>query len=291
MTGILAAWAWAVAAYLRVTAGALPTRAAPPGAAARRRAPAPGAGWSVTARSVKLLGWDPGRLRVLAGVTAALVGLGWALVVQNLPAGLFMGIIGWQLPGFAAEVAAGRQLDLLQRQVSVFVGTVNDSLHTQGATAEDALLAAARGVRGGPLAPIAAAYLRRTEAGVPFADRLRLLGQEVDLPSFRFFVDLMQVRERTGVEHMARAFDTLDEQFREDERTQATVRGELSLYLGILVVSLAVDLAVFPAYRAFSPNWPLIRAHLGFLISLAALVGAVVFSGVRRFARARVTAG
>lgn len=286
MMGILAALAFAVAAWLAATRDPLPVREA---SSPRRRArPRAEAAWSVTLRSYRILGWDPHRMQVWSGLAAAGVGLGWALLVQNLPAGIFCGIIGWQLPGFVAELAAARALDQLQRQLSVFVGTVNDALHAQGATAEAALLAAARGVHGGPLGPIAAAYLRRAEAGVPFADRLRLLGQEVDWPRFQFFVDLMQVRERTGVEQMARAFDTLDEQFREDERTQATVRGELSLYLGILVVGLAVDLAVFPAYRAFSPNWALIRAHLGFLISLAALAGAVVFSGVRRFARARV---
>jgi Flp pilus assembly protein TadB len=288
MTGLLAALAFAVAAWLAATRDPLPARVEP---AATRRAQRPAEpAWSVTLRSYRILGWDPRRMRAWSAVSAVGVGLGWALLVQNLPAGIFCGVIGWQLPGFVAELAAARALDQLQRQLSVFVGTVNDALHAQGATAEAALLAAARGVRGGPLGPIAAAYLRRTEAGVPFADRLRLLAQEVDWPRFRFFVDLMQVRERSGVEHMARAFDTLDEQFREDERTQATVRGELSLYLGILVVGLAIDLAVFPAYRAFSPNWPIIRTHLGFLISLAALAGAVVFSGVRRFARARVAA-
>ncbi len=290
MIAFVAALALGVAAYLWATRNTLPSRLErakprPQAASVQRTA---SKGWSVTERSCKVLGMPLARLRIYSWLAALVVGMLWWLAVQNLPAGVFMGAIGFQLPGFWIELRAAKALDQLQRQMSVFVGTVNDALHGRGATAEDAMLAAARTVHGGPMAPIAQTYLQRTEAGVAFEDRVRLLGREVDLPSFHFFTDLMQLRERTGVERMAKAFDLMDEKFRDDERMQASVRGELSIYMGMLLGSLAVNVVVFPVTRLTSSGWPLIAAHLGILISLSALGSVVVFSGVRRFARARV---
>ena len=151
------------------------------------------------------------------------------------------------------------------------------------------MLSAALAVTTGPLQPIAKVYLQQTEAGVAFADRVRMLGAEVDLPSFNFFAELMQLRENTGVERMAKAFDLMDEKFREDERIQAAVRGELGMYMSLLIVTLLINVAVFPLTRVLSTDWPVIHAGLGFLVTGSALGSAVVFSGVRRFARARVS--
>lgn len=290
--GLAAGIAFAAATYLWTTRRSLPRRPgpSPAAAAAPRRRPKP-TGWSITLRSLKVLDWPVGRFRVVSWAAAGGVGLLWAVVVQNVVAGAVMGIIGYQLPGLIAEMRASKTLDLLQRQVSVFVGTVNDALHARGATAEEALVTAAREIRSGPLYPMAHAYLRRTDAYVAFADRVRLLAQEVDLPSFSFFADLMVLRETTGVERMAMAFDLMDEKFRADERMQATVRGELSLYLWMLLVELGLILGVYPAFRVFSSHWALIHTRLGVFIVLAAVAGVVLFTGVRGFARSRVMAG
>jgi len=284
---LLAAGCFAGVVYAALVGPPLPGVARARKPARRARTPRP-ALWSVTRRSYAVLGWDPARMRMASVLAAVVVGLGWALLVQNLPAGVLMGWIGWQLPGFAAELAASRHLDLLQRQLSVFVGAVHDALMARGATPEDALIQACRGVHGGPLAPMALAFLQRTDANVSLPDRLRFLGDEVDLPHFRLFTDLMLLREETGAAQMAQAFRTLDDQLRDDEHLQSAVRGELGLYMLLLVFGLLADVVVFPAYRILSAHWPLVRAHLSFLITFAALGAAIVFSGVRRFARARV---
>ncbi len=288
---VIAALSFAIATYLWIVGSVLPQRfTLTPTVAAHKktRTVQKPQGWSITRRSLNVLNMSQTKFKIISWISAGVVGFGWILIVENIPAGLIMAILGYQLPGLIVEMFATKQLDLLQRQVSIFVGTVNDALHGQGATPEDALLIAARSVQSGPLLPIAEAYLRRTEAHISFNERGRLMAELIDLPSFNFFVELMRLRESTGAEKMARAFESLDEKMQDDERIQTMIHGELSMYMMILVLGLLVDMAIFPIYRISSANWLAIKTHLGILISLTAVSSVIVFSGIRKFARARV---
>jgi Flp pilus assembly protein TadB len=292
VTGVVAAALMALAAFLWATRDALPawTWRRREGRARERRAGGK-AEWNVTVRSCRILGIPPSRLRLYSALSAVAVAGLWALLVENLAAGLVMAAVGWQLPGMWVEMRASGTLDQLQRQVSTFVSAVNDALHGRSATAEEAMATACQAVASGPLKPAADQFLRRTEAGVPFPERLSLFADEVDMPGVSFFADLMTLRDATGVERMARAFDLLDEKFREDERLVAQIRGEFLVYSGILVLAAGFNLVVYPGYRVLDPSaWPLIAGHLGVLEFGNAVGSAVVLTGVRRFLRARVNA-
>jgi type II secretory pathway component PulF len=178
----------------------------------------------------------------------------------------------------------------LQRQISVFVGAVHDHLHARGATVEDALVAAAEAVGPGPMTPALDQYRRAVEAGWPLRERLAALDRAVNWPSLRFFLALLALRDETGTRSMAQAFDSLQEKLQDDERIQALIRGELSVHLLVLGISLALVVGIWPYYRLMSPNWPLYHQHLSLLVTLAGFAAAVVFHGVHRFTRAQLAA-
>ena len=290
---LLAAIVLALAAYWWMTSQALPERQVVEGAGrgkrpAVRRNPQ---GWNITVRSCKVLGISMVRVQMFSWISAVAIGVAWAILVKAPLAGLVMGYAGYQFPGMYVELRASGVLDLLQRQVSIFVSSVNDALHMNGKTAEDAMATACEAVRNGPLEPATRKFLQMTDAGVGFSDRVHLLGNEVDLPAFSFFADLMQIREQTGVQQMSRAFQILDEKFQDDERIITSIRGEIGTYAAILFGAMLLNFLVFPAYRFLDPTeWPIIAAHLGVLIVANTIATVAVLMGVRHFLRARVVA-
>ena len=288
MWALLAAVSLGLATYLGVTASLLPSRAAPlPKARALRRVRP--AVWSVTDRARQLLGWSVRRLRLTQAVSTAVVGLGMALLVQDPLVALPYGWIGYQLPGLYLALRASRDLARLQRQIALFVGAVHDHLHARGATVEDALMAATDAVGQGPLHAAMMQYRQHVDTGWPMAERLAALDRTVNWPSLRFFLSLLALRDETGATGMAHAFDSLQDKLQDDERIQATIRGELSMYLMVLLVSFALVVGVFPYYRLTSPNWPLYHAHLSILVTVAGFTGAFVFHGIARFTQAQVS--
>jgi len=155
---------------------------------------------------------------------------------------------------------------------------------------EDALWAATDAVGPGPLAAALDQYRRHVEAGWSLPERLAALDRTVQWPSLSFFLSLLALRDETGTASMAQAFDSLQEKLQDDERIQATIRGELTLNMTVLLLSFALVVGIWPYYRLVSPNWPLYHAHLAILTTLSGFVAAVIFQGIHRFTRAQVAA-
>lgn len=284
----LSALCWAVAVYLwslRQLPPPVNTAASTQKRAERVRA------WSVTRRSAQIMGWSERTFRLASALSAVLMGALWWLVVQNSVAALLMVAIGWQLPGFWVEWRASKQFSRMQRQIALFVSTVHDQLHGRGATVEDAMMAGVQSITEDPLRPAMQRWLILAQSNVPFIDRLTQLERQIDLPMFSFFTTLIQIKNSTGIQSMARAFDVLTDKLQEDERMQAMVQGELSLYRMIVVGGFLLDVAIFPGFRLLSPHWTIIHAHLGIFIDLAALGSVIVFTGLRHFTQAGVALG
>lgn len=285
MLGLIGSMLLAVAVYGIITRDGLPSRVS---LDARKQRPGKPKPWSVTLRACDVLGWSPTRLRAWSWASALAAGMGWAVLLQDPLAGLPVGWIGYQLPGFVLELRASQILALLQRQIGLLIGTVHDHLHARGATVEDALWAASLAIAEGPLAHAMAQYRRQVETNVSLHDRLTALERGINWPTVAFFFSLLRLRDETGTAAMAHAFESLTEKLQDDERIQQTVRGELSMYLSVLLVSWAATMAIFPYDRLTSATWPAFHHHLGILVTLAAFGSAIVFHGVRKFARMEV---
>ena len=287
MLGLIGSALLALAVYGLITRNLLPARVSPDGHPLRSGSGKPRT-WSVTFRACEVLGWSPRRLRTWSWVSALAAGIGWAVLLQDPLAGLAVGWIGYQLPGFLLELRAAQTLSVLQRQIGMFIGTVHDHLHARGATVEDALWAASLAISEGPLAPAMAQYRRQADTHVSLHDRLTALERGINWPTVAFFFSLLRLRDETGTAAMAHAFESLTEKLQDDERIQQTVRGELSMYLSILLIAWTATMAIFPYDRLTSATWPAFDHHLGVLVTVAALGSAVVFHGVRKFARMQV---
>lgn len=284
---VLAACCLALATYWAMTQHVLPTRRPPreasnPAGEARRMV------WSVTDRAREILGWSRRRLAVWRWISMIAVGLGVALLEQDVFLLVPFGWIGRQLPDLYLELRAAQDLARLQRQVTLFVGAVHDHLHARGGTVEDALLAATYAVGPGPMAAALDAYRRQVESGWSLPERLAALDRAVNWPSLSFFLSLLALRDETGTESMAPAFDSLLEKLQDDERLQAVIRGELAMNMTVLLISFALVIGIWPYYRIMSPNWPLYHQHLSILVTLSGLAAAIIFRGIHRFMRAQV---
>jgi len=286
MMGAIAAAALALAMYWWITQDLLPSRLTASKLPKRTRVNT--GAWSVTVRACEILGWSMARLRWWSWASALGCGIGWALLLQDPLAGLPVGWIGYQLPGFFLELRAGQTLGLLQRQIGIFIGTVHDHLHARGATVEDSLWAASLAISDGPLAKTMVQYRQQVETSMSLSDRLTALERGINWPTVAFFFSLLRLRDETGAEGMAHAFESLTEKMQDDERIQQTVRGELSMYLSVLLISWGATMAIFPYDRLTSATWTAFHLHLGILVTVAAFGSAVVFHGVRKFARMQV---
>jgi len=293
MMWVLAAVAWAGAAYLWTTRQLLPTRSdgSTDGAGARRARAAKPVKWSVTRRAMTFLGWTPTFLRLCSAISAVSVVLVWGLLVQDPLAALCMGIIGWQLPSLWVETRAAQGLSGLHRQFAELVSFMHDQLHSHGSTVESAMMNAAKTFTADPLASILQGYVSSVTSGLSLRERLQRMRRAIDLPTADFFFELLLLRDQSGAEDLSHAFDSLDEKLQDDEHVQSLVQGEVRMHSLLLVAGFLVNIVIFPAYRLDSADWPAIHAHLSALVSLSAVLNVVVFFAIRRFTKMQLTVG
>jgi len=255
---------------------------------ARRRERKAVQGNSVTLQSLKILGVPYTRYRVLSFVWGFLVAVVWLFIAQNYLAAAVMFSVGFQLPGLWYERRASGKLDGLGRQVSIFVGTTSDGL-ANGRTINEALWQAALLMREEPMYSIAQNYLKKIGGNVSITEAVADMALEINMPSFRFFADLVATVKEVGTDG-SKSFEVLDYKFHEEEDIQGDMRGEVSVWMGILVLFLGLTLAGPPFYRLILPSvWPLIPRNMGWLLIASAVGTWVIFSSLRRYSRYRVT--
>jgi len=255
---------------------------------ARRREIKAVRGNSITLKSLKVLGVPYTRYRVLSFVWGILVAVAWLVIAQSYLAAAVMFSVGFQLPGLWYEKRASSKLDALGRQVAIFVGTTSDAL-SNGRTINDALWHAALLMREEPMHSIAQNYLKKVGGNVSITEAIADMALEINMPSFRFFADLVATVKEVGTDG-AKSFEVLDYKFHEEEDIQGDMRGEISVWMGILILFLCLTLAGPLFYRLILPDvWPLIPRNMGWLLVASSIGTWVIFSSLRRYSRYRVT--
>jgi Flp pilus assembly protein TadB len=245
-------------------------------------------GNSVTLQSLKILGVPYTRYKILSFIWGFLIAIAWLYIAQNYLAAAIMFSVGFQLPGLWYERRASGKLDGLGRQVAIFVGTTSDGL-ANGRTINEALWQAALLMREEPMYSIAQNYLKKIGGNVSITEAVTDMSIEVNMPSFRFFADLVATVKEVGTDG-AKSFEVLDYKFHEEEDIQGEMRGEVSVWMGILVIFLGLTLLGPPFYRLVLPNvWLLIPRKMGWLLIASSAGTWVIFSSLRRYSRYRVT--
>lgn len=242
----------------------------------------------ITLKSLKILGVPYTRYRILSFISGILVAFAWLYLAQNYLAAVVMFTVGFQLPGLWYERKASSMLDAQDRQVSIFVGTTADGL-ANGRTLNEALWQAALLMREEPMYSIAQNYLKKIGANVPIPEAIAEMAEEVNTPSFRFFADLVNTVKSVGT-NGGNAFEVLDYKFHEEEDIQGDMRGEVSIWMGILVLFLGLTLAGPLFYRFFLPDiWRIVPRTMGWLIITSSVGTFIIFTALRRYSRYRVT--
>lgn len=255
---------------------------------ARRREQKAVRGNTVTLQSLKILNVPYTRYRILSFVWGFIVAIAWLFIAQSYLAAIIMFSVGFQLPGLWYERRASGNLDGLGRQVSIFVGTTSDGL-ANGRTINDALWQAAILMREEPMYSIAQNYLKRIGGNVSITEAISEMAQEINMPSFRFFADLVATVKEVGTDG-AKSFEVLDYKFHEEEDIQGDMRGEVSVWMGILILFFCLTLVGPIFYRLILPDvWPLIPSKMGWLLAASAGGTWVIFTSLRRYSRYRVT--
>lgn len=240
----------------------------------------------VTQQSIQLLAWDPQMMRLMGLMLGGGLGVAWGLLVHNPVDGGLMGIIGYQIPGFAAEVRAARLLGARMHQISLFVGTFADRLET-GAPVPQALDTAARAITTPPLRAEADLLLRRLAGGTDVGRALTAMGERIQLPMWDLFVDLVILSQRVGGN--ALLFRDLDWQLQELERIQQEFRTLTQVYMVIVGILFGVSIIAIPAQAVGDPAlWHYVSTHLAFIPLAGSGLAVLVFGGIRRYARMRV---
>lgn len=254
----------------------------------RRREKKAVQGNSITLQSLKILKVPYTRYRVLSFVWGFIVAIAWLFIAQSYLAAVIMFSVGFQLPGLWYERRASGKLDALGRQVSIFVGTTSDGL-ANGRTINDALWQAALLMREEPMYSIAQNYLKKIGGNVSITEAISDMAQEINLPSFYFFADLVATVKEVGTDG-AKSFEVLDYKFHEEEDIQGDMRGEVSVWMGILILFFCLTLAGPFFYRLVLPDvWLMIPKNMGWLLVASAAGTWVIFSSLRRYSRYRVT--
>lgn len=245
-------------------------------------------GNSITLQSLKILGVPYTRYRLLSFVWGIIIALAWLFVAQSYLAAAVMFSVGFQLPGLWYERRASGKLDGLSRQVSIFVGTTSDAL-ANGRTLNEALWQAALLMREEPMYSIAQNYLNKIGGNVSITEAISDMALEINMPSFRFFADLVATVKAVGT-NGAKSFEVLDYKFHEEEDIQGDMRGEVSVWMGILILFFGLTLAGPFFYRLVMPSvWPLVPRSLSWLLVASAAGTWVIFTSLRRYSRYRVT--
>lgn len=242
----------------------------------------------VTLQSLKILSVPYSRYRSLSFVFGFLAAFIWLRLAQNYIAAAVMFAVGFQIPGLWYERKASGRLDAQDRQVSIFVGTTADGLGN-GRTINEALWQAALLMREEPTYSIAQNYLKKIGGNVPIAEAIAEMAQEVNMPSFLFFADLVATVKKVGT-NGGNSFDVLDFKFHEEEDIQGDMRGEVSIWMGILIFFFAISLAGPLFYRFLMPDiWRIIPSRMGWLIILSSIGTLTIFTSLRSYSRYRVT--
>ena len=240
----------------------------------------------VTEQSFRVLGWSPDAVRVASIVSATASALAWWLITRNAVTGALMAAIGWQLPGFIAELRAAGALTTQVRQVSTFISTFADSLET-GHTVGQAVDDGARAVVGAPLQQEAEMIIRRIHGGSSITDALRAMGETVHMPLWDLFVDLVGLNQEMGTS--AALFRDLDWRLQEEDRMQVEFRTLIAAYMAIVALMLAIIVGSAPVQAMSDPRmWHYVTAHLGWIPLGATGIAVLVFGGLRKYARMRV---
>ncbi len=223
-----------------------------------------------------------------ASILSAFIGFGvWFFVTFNIVAAAIMATLAYQIPGMWYEQKATKAFNQLQKQISVFVGAFNDVFFS-GRTVRDSLETAAKAVRSDPMERYTAMFLRRLSAGENESVALDSLAKEIDHPSFFFFSDLVKSVRVSG--DKSDGFKELDWKFREEESIQTEVKGEIFMYMAFTIVMFSLTPGVLIVYRFLFPDvFRYIPSHLGWVTIMGALGSVVVFNGIRKFSRLRVT--
>ncbi|WP_298203074.1 pilus assembly protein TadB [Desulfosporosinus sp.] len=245
-------------------------------------------GNAVTLQSLRILGVPYTRYRVLSFVFGFLAAFAWLTIAQNYVAAIVMYAVGFQLPGLYYERKASSLLDAQDRQVAIFVGTTADGL-ANGRTINEALWQAALLMREEPMHSIAQNYLKRIGGNVSIADAVADMAKEVNTPSFLFFADLVATVKNVGTDGN-NSFEVLDYKFHEEEDIQSDMRGEVSIWMGILISFFTISLAGPFIYRIFMPDiWQFVPHNMGWLIILSSIGSLIIFTTLRSYSRYRVT--
>jgi Flp pilus assembly protein TadB len=242
----------------------------------------------ITLQSLKILGVPYTRYRVLSFVWGFIIAFAWLYIAQNYVAAAIMFAIGFQLPGLWYERRASGKLDNLSRQVAIFVGTTSDGLGN-GRTINEALYQAAILMREEPMYSIAQNYLKKIGGNVSITEAVSDMATEINMPSFRFFADLVATVKEVGT-NGAKSFEVLDFKFHEEEDIQGDMRGEVSIWMGMLILFLILPLAGPFIYRLMLPNiWPMVPRHMSWLLIASSIGTLIIFHSLRRYSRYRVT--
>lgn len=245
-------------------------------------------GNAVTLRSLKVLGISPLTLYVESWISAFVVGIAWLFIAQSYGAGIVMGFVGYQLPGLWVEKRASRHLDALANQVSLFVSTVADMLKS-GKTLADAQETGSLLMREDPMKLIVQQYLQEVAGMVPIVQATENMAKSVDMSNFYFYADVIaaiKVAGGTG----GRGLQILDYELQEEEEIQADLKGDISLWMGLLLFFLGITLAGPFVYRFGLPEiWQEIPSHMGWVPVVSAVGTLIIFSGVRGLSRYRVS--
>lgn len=245
-------------------------------------------GNAITLRSLKVLGISPVKLYMQSWISAFVVGIAWLFIVQNYFAGIIMGLVGYQLPGLWVEKRASRYLDAMGNQVGLFVSTVADMLQG-GKTLADSQQTACLLMREAPMEPIAKTYLQEIAGEVPIIQATENMATSVDMGNFYFYADIIaaiKVAGGTG----GRGLQILDYELQEEEEIQADLKGEISVWMGLLLFFLSITLAGPFVYRLGLPDiWREIPSHMSWIPIASACCTLITFTGLRRLSRYRVS--
>jgi len=245
-------------------------------------------GHHVTLQSLKIMDIPYTRFRLLSLLWGFLIAAAWWYICQSTGAAIVMFFVGLQLPGLWYEQRASGKLDNLGSQTAFFVGTTADGL-SSGRTISDALKGAALLMREEPMASIAKTYLSKVDAKVPITVAIMDMAKQINTASFLFFADLVATVKIAGG-NGGESFRILDYTFHEEEDLQGDMRGEVSLWMTLLLFFLAVTLTGPFFYRYALPDiWPYIIRNYWWVPFGSSFGTLIIFSGLRWYSRYRVT--
>lgn len=240
----------------------------------------------VTKQSMLLLGWSQQTVKIASVVSAAVLGGVWFILTHNMVAGGLMAVIGWQLPGTAAEVKAAGKLKSQVRQVASFVGTFADNLET-GKPVGQAIDEAARAITTPPLKDAAELVIRRLKGGSDIAEALGAISDRINMPTWDLFVDMVKLNQQ--VRKAPQIFRNLDWQFQEMDLVQVEFSTSISMFMSFIIAFFGIIVAAGPIEAMIDPKlWSYVTHHLSFIPLVTTAIAVILFGGIRKYSRLKV---